>query len=225
MGEAQVRVGARLHGARHVDQEQNGAAAQPAHEARQAEDLAVVADRLLHGAAQVEPVAAPGRDAPVAAPLRQALGQRALEAAQRVALVGGAEAARRQGLGRRGGLAGLVDVVGGGRLEAAAAVLLHAQVVRVGLGRLAAQFDGAEEVGVEQRVELLVPLRRRRQGRMRGAADVVEAARAQQRDGGQERRGLLRRDGEAVGAQQRREGDERLRRHREGLHRVMPRPP
>ena len=84
----------------------------------------------------------------------------------------------RQGLGRRCGLAGLVDVVGGGRLEAAAAVLLHAQVVRIGLGRLAAQLDGAQEVGVEQRVELLAPLRRRRQGGMGGAADVVEAARA-----------------------------------------------
>ena len=173
MGEAQVRVGARLHGARHVDQQQDGAAAQAAHEARQAEDLAVVADRLLHGAAQVEAGAALGRDAPIAAPLRQAPGQCALEAAQRVGLVRGAEAARRQRLGGGGGLARLVDVVGGRRLEAAAAVLLHAQVVRVGLGHLAAQLDRAQEVGVEQRVELLVPLGRRRQGRMGGAADVV----------------------------------------------------
>ena len=135
VGEAQVRVGARLHRARHVDEQQNGAAAQAAHEARQAEDLAVVADRLLHGAAQVEAGAALGRDAPVAAPQRQALGQRALEAAQRVGLVRLGEAAHGQRLGCRRGLTGLVDVVGGGRLEAAAAVLLHAQVVGVGLGR------------------------------------------------------------------------------------------
>ena len=150
------------------------------------------------------------RDAPVAAPLRQALGQSALKAAQRVGLVGGRETARGEGLGRRRGLARLVDVVGGRRLEAAAAVLLHPQLVRIGLADLAGKLDRTQEVRIEQRVELLAPLRRRRQSRMRGAADVVEAARAQQRDGRQEGRGLLGRHRKAVGAQQSGERDERL---------------
>ena len=143
-------------------------------QARQAEDLAVVADGLLHRSPQVESAAALGGDAPIAAPqAADRSGSGAPEAAQRVALVGLGEAAHGQRFGCRRGLTGLVDVVGGGRLEAAAAVLLHAQVVGIGLADLAAQFDGAEEMRVEQRVELLMPLGRRRQRRMRGAADVV----------------------------------------------------
>ena len=129
MGEAQVRVRARLHRARHVDDEQDGAPARLAAQTRQTEDLAVVADGLLHRPPQIEAGAAPGGDAPVAAPLRQAPGQRALETPQRVGFVGRREAARREGLCRGGGLARLVDLVGGRRLEAAAPVLLHAKVV------------------------------------------------------------------------------------------------
>jgi hypothetical protein len=63
-------------------------------------------------------------------------------------------------------------------------VLLHAHVVGIGLSRLAPQLDRAQEVGVEQGLELLTPLRRGRQSAMRGAADVFEAAGPKQRDGG-----------------------------------------
>src|SRR5262245_58636764 len=65
---------------------------------------------------------------------------------------------------------------------------------------------------IEQRVERLAPLRRGRQGGMGGAPDVVEAAGPEQRDGGEERRGLLWRHGKTVGAQQAGEGDEWRRR-------------
>ena len=131
--------------------------------------IAVVADGFSHRPPQVEAGAAPGGAAPIAAALWQTLGQRTLEALQRVDLIGGPEAAQRQGLGRRCGLTGLVDVVGGGRLEPARAVLLHTQVLRIGLSRRAAQLDGAQEMGVEQRVEFL-----RRSG---GGARVAWAAR------------------------------------------------
>ena len=165
-----------------------------------------------------------GRNAPVAAPQRQSLGCGAAKAAQRVGLVHLGEAAHGQRFGCRRGLAGFVDVVGGGWFEAAAAILLDGQVIGIGLADLAAQLDGAEEMRVEQRVELVMALGRRREQRMRGAADVVQAARTQQRDGGQERRRLLRRDREAVGAQQAGEGDERLRSKREGhaVHAATP---
>ena len=210
MSETKMRIRARLHGARHVDEEQNGASARLASQARQAKDLAVVADHLLHRPPQIEPGPTPGPEAPISAPLRQMLGQSALKAPQRSRTRLRARNGAGEGLGRRRGLASLVDLVGGRRLEAAAAVLLHPQLLRFGLGGLAGELDRAQKVRIEQRVELLAPFRRRRQRRMRGAADVVEAARAQHRDGRQEGRGLLGRHRQAVGAQERSESDEWL---------------
>ena len=53
-----------------------------------------------------------------------------------------------------------------------------------------------------------VALGRRCEGRKSSAADVLGIARPQKHDRRQERRRLLGRDGEAVGAQQRDESDE-----------------
>ncbi len=69
----------------------------------------------------------------------------------------------------------------------------------------------AAEMDVEQPVVGRAALWRRRQGRKPGAADVLQAARAEQLDRRQEARRLLRRDREAVGAQQRDKGDEDAR--------------
>ncbi len=69
---------------------------------------------------------------------------------------------------------------------------------------------------IEQGVEFRAPLGRRGQRRMAGAADIGDAGRAEEIDGGEKGRRLLRRDQEAVMPQQRREADEGLQRARQG---------
>ena len=69
----------------------------------------------------------------------------------------------------------------------------------------------AEEVRAEQRIERDAALGRRRQSRMRGAADVGDGVRPEQADGRKERGGLLGRDRKTVRPQQRREADKGAR--------------
>ena len=96
----------------------------------------------------------------------------------------------------------------------AAGVLLDAQRLVALAFRL--QRLAAEEMDAEQRVVGGAALRRDAERREARLPDVLQRARPEQADGGKERRCLFRRDGEAVGAQQRDEIDEGARRAREG---------
>ena len=103
------------------------------------------------------------------------------------------------------------------QLDAAGALLLYAHGV-VRFAEYFAFFHLAEEMRVEKCIERNAPVRLRRERRMRGAADVGDRSRAEQPDRFEEHGGLLRRDGKAVRAQQRRKGHERLCRTRKHAH-------
>jgi hypothetical protein len=115
-------------------------------------------------------------------------------------------------------VSGFVHVVRERGLGAAAAVLLHAHGLVVRLAERVDLFHLTEEVHAEQCVERGAAFGRRRQCRMRGAADVGDRSRPEQADRFEERRGLLRRNRKTIEAQQRREGDEGARRTRKDTH-------
>ena len=117
------------------------------------------------------------------------------------------KAALDQRFGARRGKAGFVGLVGQRRLVLAASFLLQADDLFVFAVRLLDRFAAAE-VEVEQPVIGRAPLRRRRERREPGLADVFQAARPEQFDGCKEGGGLLGRDRKAIGAQQRDKGDE-----------------
>jgi hypothetical protein len=126
----------------------------------------------------------------------------------------GAEMADGQGLHGGRILSGLVDFIGEQGLEPAKAVLLHAQGLVVRLAEGVAFRHLAEEMRAEQRVERRAALRRRRQRRMRGAANVRDRLRSKQANGGKEGNGLFGRDRKPVRPQERGKCHERLCRTR-----------
>ena len=173
----------------------------------QPQHFAVVAHALAQGAAQIGEGAAPRAPAPMTAPPRQARRRFARQPAQRIAGRLSRKAALDQGFGARRGKAGFVGLVGQRRLVLAASFLLQADDLFVFAVRPFDRF-AATEVEVEQPVIGRAPLRRWRERRKPGLADVFQAARPEQFDGCKEGRGLLRRDGKSVGAQQGDKGDE-----------------
>ncbi len=202
MGEAEVLLRARLHRAGDVDQQQDFPRTRAALEAREAQNLAVVARRVAQGAPEIDDPAAAGACATVAASARQARGRLALESAQRIVAFRGAEAAldKRLGAGRR--LARFVGFVPERRLVVAALLLLDANALLIAFV-VAADGLLAKEMNGEEAVEGAMALGRRRERREAGLADVLGVARTEQRDRREEGGRLLRSHGKAVGAQQR----------------------
>ena len=113
-------------------------------------------------------------------------------------------------------MAGFVRCVGARQLVHAPPVFLEANDVLV-LAFAEVRRLVSEEVHVEQRMVGGVTLRRRRERRQPRAADVVGIARSQKDDRRQKRHGLLRRDGKAVGAHERDEGNESPRGPGQGI--------
>jgi hypothetical protein len=209
MCNAQMRLGALLHRAGHVDQQQDAALSHAASQSPQLHYVAIVTDCFAQGAPRVEILAAPGAHAPVAGAARQVRRRRAGEAAQHLEIGFGAEVPHRERFHSGRVLPGLVDLVRQQRLGAAGALFLHAHGLVVGLAERLALLQLAQEVRAEQRIEGGAALRRRRERRMGGAADIGDRLRTKQADRREERGGLLRRDREAVRPQQRRERHER----------------
>ena len=157
--------------------------------------------------AQIGEGAAACAPAPVTAPPRQAGRRLARQPSQRVSGRIARKAALDQGFRARRGKAGFIGLVGERRLVLAAAFFLQANDLFVFAISLFDRFAAAE-VEVEQPVIGRAPLRRWRQRREPGLADMFQAARPEQIDRCEECRGLLRRHGKSVGAQQRDKGDE-----------------
>ena len=208
VGEAQMRLRAGLHGAGHVDEQQEVALPRPALEAGQADDVAVVPHGLAQHPAQVEASAPPRSGAAITSASGEARGRGAGEAAQRLPVVVRSEAPQRQGFRRGRGLPRLVDLVREERLLVSPALVANLDGIVLQAGDVRSDPLRAEEVDVEQSVEIAAALRRRGEGGVGGAPDVRDRARAEQADGGEESGRLLRRDGEAVGAEERRKGEE-----------------
>ena len=210
MRKLHVLFGARLHRAGDVDQQQDLARPRPTPQSPEPQHLAVVAHAVAQGAAQIGERPAARAHAAMAAPPRQPCRRLARQPAQRVAGGGLRKAALDQRFRARRGKPGFVGFIGQRRLVLAASFLLQADRLLVfalrPLDRLA-----AAEMDIEQPVIGRAPLRRWRERRKSGLADVFEAARPEQLDGRKEGGGLLRRDGKAVGAQQRDKGDEDAR--------------
>ena len=176
----------------------------------QPQHLAVVAHTVAQGAAQIGEGTAAGAHAAMTASPRQPRRRFAREAAQRIAGRAVRKAALDQRFGARRGKPGFVGFVGQRRLVLAASFLLQADGLFVFALRLLDRLAAAE-VDVEQPVIGRAPLRRRRERRKPGLADVLQAARPEQFDRCKEGGGLLRRDGKSVGAQQGDKGDEDAR--------------
>ena len=213
MRELHVFFGSGLHRAGDIDQQQELARPRAPPQSPEPQHLAIVAHAFAQGAAQIGEGTAAGAHAAMAASPRQPRRRFAGEAAQRVAGRGLRETAFDQSFRPRRGKAGFVGLIGQRRLVLAAAFFLQADGFLVfAFG----PFDrlAAAEVDVEQPVIGRAPLRRRRQGRDAGLADMLEAARPQQFDRGEEGGGLLGRDRKPVGAQQRDKGNENLGRMR-----------
>ena len=207
MRELHVVVGAALHRAGDVDQQQNlarpGAPLQPS----EPQHLAVVAHALAQGAAEIGPRPTTGAHAAVAAPPRQARRRLARQFSQGIAGRACREAAFDQRLGAGRDKSGLVGFVGQQRFVLAASFLLQANHFLIFRAGVIDRF-AADEMDVEQPVVGRAPLGRRGERRQSGQANGFEAARTQQLDRGQECRCLFRRHGKAVDAQQRDKGHE-----------------
>src|SRR5262249_24561773 len=124
------------------------------------------------------------------------------------------ETTRDERLGAGGNESRLVDLVAKQGFVVTAALFLETHdvlIVRSGaIERLA-----AAKMNVEQQIISPAPLGRRRQRCQSCAMNVVKTPWSQQLDRRQERAGLLGRDGKAVDAQERGEGDENERRARQ----------
>ena len=227
MGETQVVLGARLHRAGDVDEQQHLARPHAPLEARQLDDFAVVARRVAQRAAQVDHGAAPARasDGSSAASAGAAAASRV---SRRSASPVSAGPKRRSTSASARVAAWPIRSTSSAleRFVLAAPVLLDADTSSSFALRQVLAFR-AEEMHVEQRVIGGVALGRRGERREAGVADVLEIARPQQADRREERRRLLRRDREAVGAQQRDEGEEGLARRAaaDRLSLMRPTPP
>ena len=179
MRDAQVLFGALLHGAGHVDEQQDTALAQPALQPAQRHHVAVVADRFAQGPPRVEVLAAARAHAPVTGTARQMRGRRTGEAPQHLMVALRSKAPHRQRLGGGCVLPGFVDLVGDERLGAARALFLNPHRFVLGLAERLALLHFAKKVHSEQRIECGAPVRRWRERRMRGAADVGDRSRAE----------------------------------------------
>ena len=177
-------------------------------QAAQSQHLTIVAHAVAQRAAKVGEGAASCAAAAMAAASRQSGGGFAGQTPQCVAGCATRKAAFHQRFRARRGEAGFIGFIGQQGFLVATAFLLQPDgfLVLAVIGPL----DGfaAAKMKVEQPVIGGAPLRRRRERRKPGAADMLQAARPEQVDGGKERRGLFRRDQESVGAQQRRKGNE-----------------
>jgi hypothetical protein len=170
-----MRVRALLHRAGHVDEQENRTRPAPAPQPLQGHDLAVVADRGLQAAREVDARPAAGPPAAVAATPGQRLGKVAAEAAERLRVVRLTKAAYGQRLGFRGGAPALVRLLADQHL-AGAAILLHGHVLVRQPFLVAAESGNAEKMHVEQPVEALALFRMRGEGRDRRLAEMLDAS-------------------------------------------------
>ena len=209
MGETQIVFGAGLHRAGDVDEQQRFARPHPALKARELDDFAVIAGRVAQRAPQVDDGALPCPRAPVAHPLRQTPSGFAPQAAQSFTRFHRAKAALNKRFGASRGLTGFIRFFGADRFVRPAPVFLDANHILLFTLRQVLPFR-PEEMHVEQRMIGGVTLGRRGQGRETCATDIIRIARSQEDDRREERLRLLRRDGKAIGPQDRDKTDERF---------------
>jgi hypothetical protein len=120
-----------------------------------------------------------------------------------------AETALNERFGASRSLTGFIRFFGADRFVRAAPIFLDANNIFLFAFRQILPFS-AKEMHVEQRMVGGVTLGRRGQGRKTGPADIFKIPRPQENNRREERLRLLRRDGKAIGAQDRDKTDERL---------------